>query len=50
MLELVIGVVISAALAYLISEVNQVQVDVKALLIDVAVLKNRAHKRKTDFD
>lgn len=42
------GGLVSACLAYLIGEVNQIQKDLHALLVKVAVLETTLPKRKTD--
>jgi hypothetical protein len=47
-MELIMGGLISACLAYLIGEINQVQKDLKAVLIKVAVLELTMPQRKED--
>lgn len=49
MIEQIAMAVLGSALAYLIGEVNQIQKDVKGLLLKVAVLSDRVdRRRKTD--
>ena len=51
MLEAVIVAVLSLALSYLGREIDQMQKDIKKLLLDVAVLKEHSlNRRATDKD
>jgi len=48
-MEVLLAALVGACLAYLINEINQMQKDLKRLLIDVAVLNSLIHgKRKGD--
>lgn len=47
-MEIIFGAIISASLAYLISEVGDVQKEVKTLLIKLAVLEARFKNQDDD--